>query len=129
MKAKLAAWLWAVIVEPLRDCIGVWFGISSETRAKQHQEIKDILSRIEAKIDAQITFQQFEAVNFAVERLLMDHQCLEALDEQGRVQNCKDWAYTYFTMNGWKPPLDTHLTSMVEEKLRQARGRKVGPRQ
>jgi hypothetical protein len=93
------------------------------------EELTLQVQAVHERISAMTTFQQYEAVHVAAEKLSEDNQFWDRADKQKRLEKVFDMALIYLYKNGWDLPDSTRLFHMVSAKLDQLETRKVGPKQ
>ncbi len=72
------------------------------------------------------TFREFEAVDYAVDKLEHDKELHDSLDEDGRIRECANWAGKYCSQNGWDTLPEFKLRELIVLKRRLNADRRVG---
>lgn len=71
------------------------------------------------------TFREFEAVDFAADKLELDKELSDSLDEDGRIRECANWAGKYCSENGWPQIPEFKLRELIVLKRRLNSERRV----
>jgi hypothetical protein len=71
------------------------------------------------------TFREFEAVDFAVDKLELDKELHDSLSEDQRIRECSAWAGKYCAENGWPQIPEFKLRELIVLKRRLNADRKV----